>query len=101
MPYLSPIFSHTHTHTHTHSQDGAALYYLDYLASMQKLNFGAHGYGANFTLSVFDREWKEGMSLEEAKVVMQHAVDELKVRFLISQPMWIWKVVDKDGIRVL
>lgn len=26
----------------------------------QKLNFGAHGYGSNFTLSVFDREWKVG-----------------------------------------
>lgn len=67
----------------------------------QKLNFGAHGYGSNFTLSVFDREWKEGLTLEEATAVMKHAIHELKVRFLISQPNWVLKVVDKDGVRTL
>jgi len=82
-------------------KDGAALYFLDYLGSMQKVNFGAQGYASNFTLSIFDREYREGMTLPEAEVVLEKAKKELAVRFLISQPKWIMKVVDKDGVRTL
>lgn len=41
------------------------------------------------------------MTLEEAVTVMKHAIHELQVRFLISQPNWVLKVVDKDGVRSL
>ncbi len=82
-------------------KDGASLYFMDYLGSMQKLNFGAQGYAANFTLSIFDREYKEGLTLAEAEEILEKAKKELAVRFLISQPKWIMKVVDKDGVRTL
>jgi 20S proteasome alpha/beta subunit len=82
-------------------KDGASLYFIDYMGSMQKLNFGAQGYAANFTLSIFDREYKEGLSLAEAEEILEKAKKELAVRFLISQPKWIMKVVDKDGVRTL
>lgn len=35
-----------------------SLHWIDYLGSMARVNYGAHGYGANFCLSIFDREWK-------------------------------------------
>merc|ERR1719401_255584 len=35
-----------------------SLYFMDYLASMEKINKAAHGYGAMFTLGLMDRYWK-------------------------------------------
>jgi hypothetical protein len=34
------------------------MYWMDYLGVMQKMPFGAHGHGAAFCLSIFDREYK-------------------------------------------
>ena len=39
------------------ADDGASLYFCDYMASLHKVPFGAHGYCSNFCLSIFDREW--------------------------------------------
>jgi len=81
--------------------DGVSLYRMDYLAALSKVNFGAHGYAANFILSVFDRDWKRNMSLEEAMEVVRRCIHELKTRFLISQPVFIVKMVDKNGTKTL
>lgn len=35
--------------------EGPSLYYMDYLASLNKLDFAVHGYGSFFALSVLDR----------------------------------------------
>lgn len=35
-----------------------SLHWIDYMGTLVKVNFGAHGYGANFCLSIFDREWR-------------------------------------------
>lgn len=40
--------------------DGAQLYFIDYLASIVKLPFAAHGYGGLLSLSIMDRFYKEG-----------------------------------------
>ena len=80
---------------------GPSLYFMDYLAAMCKVNFAAHGYAGNFILSVFDREWKEGLNLDEAIEVVKKCLHELRTRFMISQPIFVIKVVDKDGTRVL
>jgi len=80
---------------------GESLYFLDMYSAMSKVNFGVHGYASNFLLSVFDREWKEGMDVDEAKAVVQKCIAELQTRFLISQPNFIIKVVDANGVRVL
>merc|ERR1719198_1289204 len=39
-------------------ESGPAMYMMDYLASMEKVNKAAHGYGAYFALSLMDRYWK-------------------------------------------
>jgi 20S proteasome subunit beta 4 len=80
---------------------GASLYFIDYLSALAKVNFGAHGYASNFILSVFDRDWKPDMSLEQGLEVIRKCIHELHTRFLISQPNFVIKVVDKDGIRVV
>ena len=42
-----------------HDKDtGPELYFLDYLASMIKLPYAAHGYGGYFILSVMDRYYR-------------------------------------------
>ena len=74
---------------------------MDYMASLSKVAFGAHGYCASFVLSVFDREWKEGLSLEEALDVVRKCLHELRTRFLISQPNFVIKVVDKTGLKTV
>lgn len=74
---------------------------MDYMASLSKVNFGAHGYAASFILSVFDRDWKKGMNLQEGLEVVRRCIHELRTRFLISQPVFILKVVDENGTRVV
>ncbi|EDV23365.1 Proteasome subunit beta type-2 [Trichoplax sp. H2] len=78
--------------------DGPSLYYLDYLASLQKLPFGAHGYGSYFTFSILDRYYKKGMSKAEALKVLSLCLDEVKKRFIINLPSFNIKFIDKDGI---
>lgn len=40
--------------------EGPSLYFMDYLASMNKCPFAAHGYGAFFSLAILDRYYTEG-----------------------------------------
>merc|ERR1711972_824039 len=47
--------------------EGPGLYFMDYLASMEKVNKGAHGYGAMFTFGLMDRYWKKDLTVTEAK----------------------------------
>jgi len=41
------------------------------------------------------------MNVEQAKAVVGKCIAELHTRFLISQPKFIMKIVDKDGVRIL
>ena len=41
-------------------EDGPSLYFMDYLASLNKVPYGAHGYGAMFSLSIMDRHYRRG-----------------------------------------
>ena len=43
---------------------GASLYYIDYMASSNKVNFGCHGYGSNFVLSILDRSEEHTSELQ-------------------------------------
>lgn len=74
---------------------------MDYLGSLQKVNFGVQGYASHFCLSIMDREWKEGINEQEAIEVAEKCMKELKTRFLINQSNFIIKVVDKDGTRTV
>lgn len=41
-------------------ETGPELYFVDYLASMVKVPYAAHGYGGFFSLSIMDRYHKAG-----------------------------------------
>jgi 20S proteasome subunit beta 4 len=82
--------------------DSSSLYFLDYMASLQKVPYGAQGHAAAFCLSIMDREYLPGKCTEEAALkIIRQCINELKIRFLISQPNFIIKVVDKDGVKVV
>uniref|UniRef100_A0A803SUU2 Proteasome subunit beta n=1 Tax=Anolis carolinensis TaxID=28377 RepID=A0A803SUU2_ANOCA len=57
--------------------DGPTLYYMDYLASLAKAPFAAHGYGAFLTLSILDRYYKPGITREEAIEVLKKCLEEV------------------------
>jgi 20S proteasome subunit beta 4/signal peptidase len=52
-----------------------SLHWIDYLGSLVKVNFGAHGYGSNFCLSIFDREWK---------VCMTNQIYEYTIKYVMT-----------------
>jgi len=80
---------------------GPSLYFCDYLAPMQKLNKGAHGYCGFFVNSLLDAHWKPGMTVDEGLAIMGLCAREMTVRFTIAMPKWKIKIVDKNGIREL
>ena len=83
------------------ADDGASLYFCDYMASLHKVPFGAHGYCSNFCLSIFDREWKADLTLEEGLEIVRKCKAELAARFLIAQPKFLVKIADADGVRTM
>ena len=83
------------------AEHGATLYYLDYLASSNKVNYGCHGYVSSFVLSIFDREWVPNMTEAQGLELLKKCIDEIQIRFLVHMPEFSVKIVDKDGVRVL
>lgn len=49
--------------------DGPGLFYMDYLSSLAKAPFAAHGYGAFLTLSILDRYYRPGQNQAELQEV--------------------------------
>ena len=84
-------------------QETPSLYWMDYLAAMTKVNFGCHGHCGNFLLSVFDREYPvnnpESLTMEQGMDLVRKCIHEIHTRFLPSQPNFVVKIIDKDGIR--
>lgn len=78
-----------------------SLYWMDYLAALSKVNYGAQGYASNFCLSIMDRDYKEGLTQDEAVEIIEKCIKELQMRFLLNQSNFMIKVVDKDGVRVV
>jgi len=78
-----------------------SLYWMDYMAALTKLKYGAQGYASNFCLSIMDRDYKEGLTEEEAVQIVEKCIKELQVRFLLNQSNFLIKAIDKDGVRVV
>jgi len=83
------------------TDDGPSLFFLDYLASLNKVPFAAHGYGSMFTMSIMDRHYYPDITLDQAKELMQKCVNEIKQRFIVNMPTFKARYVDKDGIHDL
>jgi 20S proteasome alpha/beta subunit len=79
----------------------ASLYYLDYLGALHKVKHGAQGYAQYFCSSIFDKEYSDSLTEDEAIKIIEHCIAEIHTRFLISQPNFIIKKVDKDGVSIV
>lgn len=80
-------------------EQGPALYYCDYLASMAKVPYAAHGYAAFFISGLLDKMCKPVMTLDDATEVMRACIKELGKRFLVNADQFSFRVVDRDGTR--
>jgi 20S proteasome subunit beta 4 len=79
---------------------GASLYFMDHLAALCKVKYSAQGYASNFCLSTMDRDYLDNCNKEDALKIIKKCIHELHTRFLLSQPNFIIKVIDKDGVTV-
>jgi len=80
---------------------GPSLYFLDYLASMQKLDYASHGYGGFFCNSLLDTYWRADLTEEQGLELLERCFKEVQTRFMISMPNFTIKVVDKNGVRTV
>lgn len=80
---------------------GPSLYWLDYLATLHKVNTGGTGYGSYFTLSLFDKLWHPDLTEAEALSMMEKGIEEVRRRLVVAAPKFLVKVVDKDGVRTV
>jgi len=77
------------------------LHYMDYLAASVPVNYYAFGYGGMFTLSIFDKDYREDMTQEEAYELLKKCTSEIKRRFLVNLSKFRVRVISKDGIKDL
>jgi len=78
-----------------------SLYWIDYMGTMSRVNYGAHGYGAYFTNGLLDRFWKAGMSEAEAVELMGRCLGELKMRFMLNQPNFTCYKISAAGVEAV
>lgn len=80
-------------------ETGPSLYYIDYIATLHKVDKGAFGYGSYFSLSTMDRHYHSRMSVEEAIELVDKCIVEIRSRLVVAPPNFVIKIVDKDGAR--
>ena len=78
------------------------LYWLDEYGSLQQIQYGSHGYGSNFILSILDQGYKPNMSKEDATQLLLNCFQQLRTRYIINspQPPCI-KCIDSNGCILL
>jgi 20S proteasome alpha/beta subunit len=80
---------------------GPSLYFIDYLGSLQRMDFCVQGHSSLILSSFLDRYFREKMSLREAIEIIKKCSNILKKRFLISQSRLLVKIVDAEGCKCL
>jgi 20S proteasome alpha/beta subunit len=78
------------------------LFWLDEYGSIQRLAYGAHGFGSNFALSILDEGYRTDLTKERAIELMRSCFDQLRLRYVINspQPPCI-KCVDRNGCHLV
>src|SRR3989338_7878576 len=74
-----------------------SLWFIDYLASAQKLNFAVHGHAAYFLMSVLDKNYRAGLTLDEGIELVKLLIHELSVRYLVKHRSFLIKIVNAEG----
>ena len=79
----------------------ASFYYMDYFGALNKVKHGAQGFAQYFCSSIFDKECMDNMSENDAIKVVDLCINEMRTRFMLGQPNFIIKKVNKDGVGVI
>ncbi|XP_059632487.1 proteasome subunit beta type-2-A-like [Cornus florida] len=82
-------------------ETGPSLYYMDYIASLHKVDKAAFGYGSYFSLATLDRHYRSDMTVEEAVDLVDKIILEIRSRLVVAPPNFVIKIVDQDGAREL
>jgi 20S proteasome alpha/beta subunit len=78
------------------------LYWLDSYGSCQKLQYGAHGLGANFCLSILDQGFRDDMTRDEAVDLIRDCFRQLRMRYVINSPEPpCIKCIDASGCQLM
>ena len=78
------------------------LFWLDEYGSLQNLEYGAHGMGANFALSILDRGYHPDLTREDAVRLIRDCFDQLRTRFVINSPRPpCIKCIDANGCQLV
>jgi len=79
-----------------------SLFWLDEYGSLQSIEYGAHGHGSNFLLSILDQNYKHDLTRAEALELMHKCFEELRSRYVVNSPEApCIKCVDVDGVRLM
>ncbi|GJS09175.1 proteasome subunit beta type-2-A [Tanacetum coccineum] len=80
-------------------ETGPSLYFIDYIATLHKVDKAAFGYGSYFALSMMDRHYHPDMTVDEAIKLADQCIDEIRSRLVVAPQNFIIKIVDQDGAR--
>ena len=79
-----------------------SLFWLDEYGSLQDIEYGAHGHGSNFLLSILDQHYRPDLTRSEALTLMKECFQELRSRYVINSPEApCIKCVDANGVCLL
>lgn len=62
------------------------LFWLDEYGSLMAVEYGAHGLGSNFILSILDRHYQSDMTREEGIQLLKDCFEQLRSRYIINSP---------------
>lgn len=80
-------------------KSGVNLYYMDYLASSNKVNYAAQGYCGYMAPAVLDKYWKPNMDQADGLVVMKLVIGQIRKRLAFAQPRFVIKILTKNGVQ--
>jgi 20S proteasome alpha/beta subunit len=105
-PTLRRVSPNHHQHHRRNNNNNIkykpSLYWLDEYGSLQSIEYGAHGHGSNFLLSILDQNYKHDLTRAEALELMNKCFEELRSRYVVNSPEApCIKCVDVDGVRLM
>ncbi len=78
------------------------LFWLDEYGSLQQIEYGAHGLGSNFILSILDRKYSKNLTQEEGVRLLKDCFEQLRTRYIINCPESpCIKCIDNNGCRII
>lgn len=84
-----------------YDSEGPHLYWMDYMGTMQRVSYGAHGYASYFVSSIMANSYTNELTLDQALEIAKQCVFELRKRMMVAQDHFMAKLVTAEGIKTL